>query len=83
MTTKTVEFMGSTIEVAEVGGEWCVAIDGDEMARTFPTSSHALDAARRRVTLRSRSDRPTTTMAFAEVEPIRAMLRAALAEAVR
>lgn len=80
MTTRTTEFMGTTIEVAEMGGEWYAAIDGDEMSRTFPTASHALDAAKRKVTLRSRSDRPASTMAMAEVEPIRAMLRAALVE---
>lgn len=62
-TTRAVEHAGSTIEAAELGGAWYVSIDGRESSRSFPTATHALDWARRRVTARNRrasqAERPT------------------------
>lgn len=85
MTTRTVEHGGSTIEVTETGGEWYVAIDGEEMAHSYATASHALDAARRRVTRQNRAqfDRPRTVTPMAEVDAVRAFLRSALEEVGR
>lgn len=50
-TTRVFEHGGKTIEVTACGHEWFATIDGAEMAKPFPSASHAIDAAKRKVTL--------------------------------
>jgi len=52
--TRTVEHGGSVIEATDDGREVLVTIDDVEVRKTFPSMMHALDYAKRRITLRNR-----------------------------